>query len=234
MKFLRNLLATVVGLFLFSFFGLLILFGIAASVGQEDKVNVSENSVLFLDLGRPIAEFAVDDPLNDLPILGSNENVIGLIQLKQVIKEAKNDDRIKGIYLNSSTVNTGFASIEEIRNELIDFKTSGKFVLSYADYYSESAYYLASVADNIYLHPHGEMEFNGISANLIFFKRALDKLGIEPQIFRVGDFKSAVEPFLREDMSDENRLQVSSYLNAINDNIIENVASSRDIALVTL
>ena len=229
MKFLRNLLATLVGLIIFTVFGFFVLIGLAAVIGQDDKVTVYDNSVLYLNLGRPIAEFAVDDPLNDFPIIGSDENVIGLIQLKEAIKEAKSDDKIKGIYLNTPSVNAGFASLEEIRNDLIDFKTSGKFILSFANYYSERAYYLASVADSIYLHPHGEVEFNGIGANLIFFKRALDKLGIEPQIFRVGDFKSAVEPFIREDMSEENRIQVSSYLNSINDNVIDNVASSRNI-----
>lgn len=234
MKFLRNLLATLVGLIIFTVFGFFVLVGIAAVIGQDDKVVVYDNSVLYLDLGRPIAEFAVDDPLNDLPIIGSDENVIGLIQLKEAIKKAKDDDKIKGIYLNTPSVNAGFASLEEIRNDLIDFKTSGKFIFSFANYYSERAYYLASVADNIYLHPHGEVEFNGIGANLLFFKRALDKLGIEPQIFRVGDFKSAVEPFIREDMSDENRIQVSSYLHSINDNVIDNIASSRNIELSVL
>ncbi|MDH5368272.1 MAG: signal peptide peptidase SppA, partial [Cyclobacteriaceae bacterium] len=150
MKFLRNLLATLVGLIIFTVFGFFVLIGLAAVIGQDDKVTVYDNSVLYLNLGRPIAEFAVDDPLNDFPIIGSDENVIGLIQLKEAIKEAKSDDKIKGIYLNTPSVNAGFASLEEIRNDLIDFKTSGKFILSFANYYSERAYYLASVADSIY------------------------------------------------------------------------------------
>ena len=231
MKFLRNLLATLVGLFLFTIFGFFMLIGFAAAIGDADKkVEVEDNSVLYLDLSRPIVEFEVDDPLNEVPFFNNNDNPIGLIQVKEAIKHAKDDSKIAGIFLNTPTMNTGFASIEEIRNELLDFKESGKFVLSYSDHYSENAYYLASVADSIYMHPNGEIEFNGLSANLVFFKRALDKLGIEPQIFRVGDYKGAVEPFIREDMSDANREQVASYINNINDHVVLNVSKSRNLS----
>ena len=154
--------------------------------------------------------------------------ILGLIQLKEAISKAKEDDNIKGIYLNAPYVQAGIATIEELREALLDFKTSGKFVVAYGEFFTEGAYYLASVADKVYLHPEGELELNGLSANLAFFKGMLEKLEIEPQVFRVGDFKSYVETYTREDMSPENRVQMESLLNSINQEMLGNLAESRN------
>jgi protease-4 len=154
---------------------------------------------------------------------------VGLLQLKEALAHAKSDDKIKGIYLEASYPMTGFSTLEEIRESLIDFRKSGKWVVAYNEVMSEGAYYLSSAADQVYLYPEGEIEFNGLTAEIGFFKKLLDKLEIKPQVFRVGEFKSAVEPFLLEKMSDENRLQLTQLLNSIYDHVLTRVSESRNI-----
>lgn len=234
MKFLRNLLATIVGLIIFSIFSLFLFLAVVGSISAEKEVTVESNSILKLNLNKPFAEFEIDDPLSDVPFFGAEDDVIGIIQLKQAIAEAKTDNNIEGIYLNASFVMAGYAKIEELRNALLDFKESGKFIIAYSDYYSEATYYIASVADKVYMNPIGDVEFNGLSVNISFFKKTFEKLGIEPQIFRVGDFKSAVEPFTRENMSDPNRLQLTSLLKSLYSNIVNNIATSRNIDVARL
>lgn len=234
MKFLRNLLATIVGLIIFSIFSLFLFLAVVGNFSAEKEVTVESNSILKLNLNKPFAEFEIDDPLSDVPFFGAEDDVIGIIQLKQAIAEAKTDNNIEGIYLNASFVMAGYAKIEELRNALLDFKESGKFIIAYSDYYSEATYYIASVADKVFMNPIGDVEFNGLSANISFFKKTFEKLGIEPQIFRVGDFKSAVEPFTRENMSDPNRLQLTSLLKSLYSNIVNNIATSRNIDVVRL
>ena len=231
MRFLLNVLATLVGLFLF--FGLLFLLilsiGIAASTADRIQP-ISENAVLRLDLNRPVEERTVDDPLAQIPVFALADLPVGLIELKQAIKAAKEDEKVEGIYLDAGLIAAGYATIEEIRNALIDFKESGKFVIAYSEIFTEAGYYLASVAHEIYMTPdYGLFELNGLSAGTTFFKGTLDKLEIEPQIFRVGEFKSAIEPFTRRDMSEESRLQTASYVNSIYDTYLENVSSARNI-----
>ena len=232
MKFLRNLLATLVGLFIFSVIVLIFIGAFVSLATSEETVTVKENSVLHIKLNKPIGERAFKDPFNEL-VTGYSSNV-GLIELIESIKHASDDDKIKGIYLESGVPLGGFASIEAIRNALEEFKTSGKFIASYAEIYTEGGYYLASTADDIFLNPRGYFELNGLSANVTFLKGMLDKLEIEPEIFRVGDFKSAVEPFLRKDMSDENREQLESLLNSIYDNYLDKVAQSRSMPVEKL
>jgi len=227
--FLRTVLATLVALIIFVTISLLLLFGIAGMLSSQEQVTIKENSVLKIRLDRPIEERSIDDPLAEL-FPGDNTN-IGLLDLKKAIKAAKDDQNIKGILIELKWVVAGYASLEEIRNDLQDFRSSGKFVISYGDYLNEKDYYLASVADEIYVHPEGWMELNGLASNMIFFKGTLDKLEIEPQIFKVGDYKSAAEPITRKDMSDENREQILSFLNSIYDNYLENVAESRTIKM---
>jgi protease-4 len=147
------------------------------------------------------------------------------------IEKAKTDSRIKGIYLNVSFVNAGLSQTEEIRNKLLDFKKSGKFIISYAEYYSQSGYYLSSVADEIFLNPEGIFELKGLSAQIIFFKGLLEKLDIEAQVIRHGKFKSAIEPFILDKMSKENREQISLLLTTISDNILDSIASQRGLTL---
>lgn len=200
---------------------------ISVMVGNDSKVAVNDNSVLYLDLAAPIVEQATEDPLADL--IPGEQQAIGLLQLKEAIAYAKNDPKVEGIYLNSGYVMTGFASIAEIRESLIDFKKSGKWVVAYSGAYSEGAYYLASAADKVYLNPEGQVEFNGLAVEVMFFKRMFDKLEIKPQVFRVGDFKSAVEPFIREDLSAENKLQLSSMINSIYDETLTHIAEGRKV-----
>lgn len=233
MRFLLNVLATLVGLFLF--FGLLFVIllsiGIAASTA-DDQQPISDNAVLRLDLNHSIEERTVDDPFSQIPGFALSDQSVGLIEVKQAIKAAKEDEKVKGIFLESGVIGAGYATIEEIRNALIDFKESGKFVIAYSEIFTEAGYYLASVANEIYLTPdYGLFELNGLSATTTFFKGTLDKLEIEPQIFRVGEFKSAIEPFTRQDMSEESRLQTASYVNSIYNTYLENVSSARNIPL---
>ncbi len=236
MKFLRNLLAVLVGLFLFSFIAIFIFIGMMASLGSslgETKVNVEANSILRIDLNRTIEEVTADDPF---AVAFSNVKApLGLLDLKRALTYAKTDDKIKGIYLDCGQVSAGYASLQELRGALLDFKESGKFVVSYSEMYSEAGYYLASAADEILAAQESLMfEFDGISYNAMFIKGLLDKLGIEPEIYRVGEFKGAVEPFLRKDLSPENELQISSFINSIYDNILTEISSTRNIPVATL
>ncbi len=234
MRFLRIVLGTVVGLVLF--FGLLtlVLLGIASSAASEQEVDIEDQSVLRIELNKPIVEREVEEPFSSLIFPGNNNGSIGLIDLTEAIKKAKDDDRIKGIYLDAGLSLAGFASLKEIRDELLDFKESGKFIVAYSEILSERAYYLASVADQIYLHPQGNIEFNGLSVEVTFIKNLLEKIGVEPQVFRVGDFKSAVEPLTRTSMSDSSRLQTQAYVNNLYNVLLEEVSVSRNIALPQL
>jgi protease IV len=201
---------------------------VIGSLADDKQVVVEDNSVLVLKLNVPITELEDEDPIAE--ILPSRQKNIGLIQLKRAIAQAKIDTKIKGIYLNTSSLMAGPSTIEEIRQSLLDFKSSGKWIVSYADFYSEGAYYLASVSDKVYLNQEGQIEFNGLATEVMFFKKLFDKLSIKPEIFRVGDFKSAVEPFMREDLSEENKLQLNSMLTSIYGNMLENIAASRKVS----
>lgn len=240
MKFLGNVLAVIVGLFVFSILGVLFMFGligIVASSSGSEEVTVSENSVLHLNLnGRTLVERTSEDDL-DLSMFGNpfgQEFNAGLVNLKKAIGEAKTNDNIKGIYLNTGLIMAGQASLLELREALIDFKTSGKFILAYDEAYTEGGYYIASVADEIYLNPLGGIDFNGFSAEGIFFKGLFEKVGVKPEIFRVGEFKSAVEPFILEKNSPEARLQTQSFLDDMNQFALHGIAESRGISYDSL
>ncbi|QDK79659.1 signal peptide peptidase SppA [Spirosoma sp. KCTC 42546] len=235
-QFLKYVLATLVGLVLFSFVGFLFLIGLAAALSSssDEKVDVKANSVLKIDLDKPIEERSSENPFEGFgPIQGTGD-AIGLVELKRALKDAKEDKNIEGIYLQTEDPQAGWATVEEVRNALIDFKQSKKFVYAYAEGMSEKGYYLASVADKIYLNPAGELEWNGLNAELSFFKGTLDKLSLKPEIFRVGEFKSAVEPFIRENMSEPNKRQVTSFMNSINDHMLVRVAQSRNLRVDSL
>jgi len=228
-QFFKFVLATIVGLGLFSVIGFVVLIGIiaAAAAGGSERKEVASNSVLELKLNEPLTERGSESRFGPF---GGGEGSTGLVAVKEAIRRAKTDDNIKGILLNLEVVQGGLASLEEVRDALIDFKKGGKFVVAYHETASEKSFYLASVADEIYLHPQGLLEFNGLSTEVMFYKRLFDKVGIEPYIFRVGSFKSAVEPFMRESFSDSARYQTVSFLNSINDHTIAQVAASRGIA----
>lgn len=198
-------------------------------IPKEEVVVVKDNSVLKIEFKDPILDRTSDNPFSDIDLLNSSTE--GSVEFKDIldnIEKAKNDDKIKGIYLNFSSVNAGFSQIEEIRNKLLDFKESGKFIYSYTDSYSQSAYYLASVSDKIALNPEGIIELKGLSAEIMFYKGLMDKLGIEAQIIRHGKFKGAVEPFMYNQMSNENREQIEKLLNSISDYMIDGIATERE------
>lgn len=228
-SFFASCLGTVVALGVLILVGILIL----SLVASEKEVVITDNSVLHLRLESPITEQEVEDPLSEL-FPGVGNQSIGLIQLKQAIETAKTDNKIKGIYLNINYLQAGISTVDEIRESLLDFRSSGKWIVAYSDVYTEGAYYLASAADKVYLNPEGQIEFNGLATEVIFFKRMFDKLEIKPQVFRVGDFKSAVEPFLRDNLSDENKLQLSSMLNSIYGEMLNKISESRKISKANL
>jgi len=235
MKFLGNVLAVIVGLFVFGIVAMLIFFGIIGLVASssEKEVTLESNSILHLDLnGRTLVERTSEEDL----VFGSfldpfgGENTAGLVNLKKAIEEAKTNENVKGIYLNAGLIGAGQAGLLELREALLDFKESGKFIVAYDEAYSEGGYFLASVADEIYLNPLGGIDFNGFSSEGIFLKGFFEKVGIKPEVFRVGEFKSAVEPFILDKMSTENRLQTQYFLDDINNHALELIAKSRGIA----
>ncbi|MEJ6982303.1 signal peptide peptidase SppA [Pedobacter sp. P351] len=231
-EFFKMVFASMLGMVL-SFFVIFILFFvvIAAIIASFDdnKVKVSANSVIHMTLDHQIQERSSKSPFDELDFGFESNKSIGLNDIIASLKRAKTDDKIKGIYLDLNSVQAGFATVEEIRNALIDFKKSGKFVLAYSEVYTQSAYYLASVADKVYLNPEGLLEFKGLGTELTFFKGTLDKLEIEAQIIKVGTYKSAVEPFILDKMSDANRQQVTSFLGSMYDHFLNSIASSRKI-----
>jgi protease-4 len=231
MQFLRTLLATVVGIGVFFFFAFLLLLGIASSAGGDKTVKVEENSILRVSLSEPVVEW-VDQtsPFDGLPFPGFSDNTpIGLIELRDALQQAKVDPKIKGILLEPSSLSTGLAIQQEIREALLDFKTSGKFIVANSIYYSENAYLMASVADEIYLHPQGTLEFDGYSLEFVSVKGMLDKIGVKAEVFKAGSFKSAVEPFIQNKMSPENRLQNQVMIDSLYQFYLSRVGSSRNI-----
>ena len=234
-QFFKYTLATLMGLFLFLIISILMIVGIGAAMsGGESEFEVKENSILKLDLNRPIVENASteeDNPFATIPnpFFESTEK-IGLIQILSALERARIDNNFKGIYLDVSFPMAGYAKLTEIRNALEKFKRSGKFIYAYANSYSEKAYYIASVADEAYLNPSGLLDFNGISVQYMFYKKAFDKLEIEPLVFRVGQYKSAVEPFIRENMSPENKMQTQSFISSINREVFSKISLSKKIS----
>jgi len=230
-QFFKYVLATIVGLIFTSIIIVIIGVAIIASASSDKGSHVDANSVLHISFNGNIPERTPNNPLAGLPFLGLDDNKdVGLNDILADIKKAKTDDNIKGIFLDESYIESQQATVEEIRNALIDFKKSGKFIIAYAEVYTQSFYYLASVADKVYINPKGIFEFKGFSSQITFLKGALDKLGIEAQIIKVGTYKSAVEPLFLTKMSDANRLQVTSYLGSLYDHFLTNIGKSRNIS----
>lgn len=234
-QFLKFTLATIVGIFLATIIGSLIFFGILSSIASSsDKPVVLEaNSVYELNLKGLLVDRSEDDPFSAAmsEVFGQNTvNNIGLDDVLANIEKAKNDPNILGIYLKGGILQGGFASFKEIRDALIDFKTSGKFIVAYADTYTQSNYYLASVADKVLVNPYGVVDFKGISAEVLFLKNTLDKIGVEMQIVKVGTYKSAVEPFINTSMSDANREQVTAYTISLWNTMLDGISVSRGIS----
>ncbi|MEO9475300.1 MAG: signal peptide peptidase SppA [Cyclobacteriaceae bacterium] len=233
MAFLRNLLATLLGLFIFCIFGFFILVGIIGIASSSEGVpEVKSNSVLSINMSGVLVERTVDDPLAQA--FGNGPSQLGIMDALDAIHAAKDDDRIKGIYIEPMFMQAGQASLLEIRDALVDFKTSGKFIYAYGEYISESDYLVASVADTLLLNPEGYLEFNGLNISVTFFKGLFDKLDIEPEIFRVGEFKSYVEPFVRKSLSEENELQLRELLESMQSTYLTNVAANTNTSFSTL
>jgi protease-4 len=233
--FFASLAAIIVAMLLFIF----LIAGLVSSLATigEQSITVKENSLLIIKLDNRIVERKSNNPFEELEIPGMERtSTTGLNQVFHAISQAKSDNKIKGIYLELSEIGAGYATTEEIRNALIDFKSSGKFVYAYSDAISQKAYYLASVADSLMLNPVGMFDFRGLSAEHTFFKKALDKFGIEMQIVRGKDnkFKSAVEPFMYDKMSPANKEQTTLYLATIWNHLLKGISESRKISIDSL
>lgn len=228
-QFFKFVLATFVGIFL-AFILVAIICLVFVAAGSSKTIEVDSDSVLHIKLNKPIAERTPENPLKDIPFLGlDKEEDPGLNDILADIKKAKTDDNIKGIFLDESYMTSGQATTEEIRNAFLDFKKSGKFIVAYSEVYTQQFYYLASVADKVYMNPKGIFDFSGFSSQVTFLKGALDKLGIEVQIIKVGTYKSAVEPYFLTKMSPANREQVTSYLGSMYDHFLTGISKSRKI-----
>jgi len=238
-QFLKFTLATIVGVIITTLLGILILFGVIGAIaGSKESVTaLKPNSVYEIKLEGNLIDRSEDDPFSAAfaQAMGKTaEKSMGLDDLLANIEKAKNDANIVGIYLNGGSLSGGFASLKEIRNALIDFKKSGKFIVAYADNYSQKDYYLVSVANKILINPQGMLELKGLSAQTMFFKNTLDKLGIEMQIVKVGTYKSAVEPLITTKMSDANREQVTVYMGSIWKTFLTEVSAARKISVEKL
>ena len=232
-QFFKMMFASALGAILAA--GLLItlsiflLIGISASMSQPTAFSPSSNSVLKIALNGALSDQKTDNPYAML--LGEEDTELSLTDILKAIKEAKNSDNIKGIYIEAGNLSAGSSSIDAIRRAITDFKESGKFVVAYGDQYTQGSYYLASVADKVYINPQGALLLTGMSSQTMFYKGLLNKLGVEMLIFKVGTYKGAVEPFMLDKLSDANREQISSYMNGIWDNITADIAKSRKITV---
>lgn len=236
MNFLKSVLSSFIGFIIAG--AILIIVSISmltAVISMSEEPNVVEsNSILLLRLDGQIIDRDVENPFGDIPSpFGQQIAVTGLNEIIGSINRAKNDDNIVGIYLNNGVVNVGYASLMEIREALIDFKESGKFIYSYSDISTTKAYYLSSVADSIVFNPYGMLEFQGLASERMFLKGALDKLGIDYQIIRGTNnkFKSYIEQYTRTDMSSESREQTQQYLNSIWGTIVSEISESRGVSV---
>jgi protease-4 len=235
MKFLGNVLATIVGLFVFvmiCFFGIILIGALFGSA--EETVTVKSNSVIELDLSNINNDYAGKTHYEDMPILNGKDQHNGLSDVIKAIDYAKTDDKIKGISIINNFSDLGLAQTKALRDELESFKKSGKFVYSYADVYTQRDYYLNSVANKIYINPIGELEFKGLSAEIMFFKDFQEKSGLKVEVIRHGKYKSAVEPFLENKMSDANREQTTELLNSIWSTVTSEISISRNVSVEKL
>ena len=232
---MKQAFATVVGILIFTvamgIIGVISILGMVASTESTPKVK--DNSVLVLDLNGVMQERAEDDLYGFLT--GGEMSSLGLDELTEAIDKAKADDNVKGIYIEASMfAPDGPASVQALRNKLVEFKKSGKWIVAYGDQYTQSAYWLCSVADKVIVNPEGIVDWHGLCTETMYFKDLLAKFGVKMQIAKVGKFKSAVEPFFADKMSDANREQISVYLNGIWGNIVKEVAQSRKLDAKTL
>ena len=235
MSFLKRVLSTVTGIFVFlliCFFGLILL-GMLIGSGSDDVVQVKPNSVLELKLDFPIYDYAGKTEFTDYPFLNEDEKN-GLFNIIDAIKYAETDDKIKGISIDNNFINAGISQTKALRGALNKFKASGKFVVAYGDIYSQKDYYLSSVADTIFINPVGFLDFKGLYTERLYFKDFQDKSGFKMEVVRLGKYKSAVEPYIANEMSAENREQILVYLNSLWNEIKQDISLSRNITTARL
>ena len=232
--FFKFTFASVLGIVLagiiFTIIGIVSLVGMVASSDTETKIQ--ENSILYLNLEGLLSERVEENPIMDL--MGEKFASYGLDDILSSIQKAKDNENIKGIYLQPNVFIAEYPSLEEIRKALSDFRESGKFIVAYADQYTQEMYYLASVADKIIVNPQGSIALHGLASQAMFYTDLMKKLGIEMQIFKVGTYKAAVEPFIATEMSDANREQISVYITSIWERILEDISESRNISMEKL
>lgn len=231
-EFIKNVGATVVGIFVFTILvgaiGMMSLVGMVAS-GSSAK-DVADNTVFVINLEGQLQERSVDNPFSQY--LGGAASTIGLDDLLDGIKKAKENDKIKGIYIEAGAfAPDSYASLQAVRKALVDFKKSGKWIVAYGDMYTQATYYVASVADKVYLNPSGQIDWHGLASQTMFLKDALAKFGVRMQVVKVGAYKSATEMFTGDKMSDANREQVTAFLGGIWQNVCQDVAKSRKVSV---
>lgn len=234
MKFLRNLLASILGSLISIGFLILLLVIVVMAVEKSDKIIVKSNSVLEIDLRAAVKDYAPksEDPFAN--ILGLEEEKLGMDQILNAIENAAEDEKISGISISTKGVNAGIAQTQAIRDKLASFKESGKFIHAYADYYTQKSYYLSCIADSLFVNPQGFVDFKGLSSEVLFLKDLEDKTGVKMEVIRHGKYKSAVEPFLSNEMSEENREQITSFLKSIWQAMLEDISKSRNLDLEEL
>ena len=232
--FIKNVLATMVGMFGFfivmGVIGMMSIIGMIASGNAAQ--NVEKNSVFVLNLSGTISEQGSENPLS--MFTGDNSLNSGLNDILSSIKKAKANDDIKGIYIEAGALMTNYATLQEIRNALADFRKSGKWIVAYGDFYTQGAYYVASVANKVYINPKGAIDWHGIGAQTMFYKDFMAKFGVKWEVVKVGTFKSATETFTEEKMSDANRLQTQTFIDGTWRNVCDAVSKSRGISVDSL
>lgn len=233
--FLKYTLATLAGLFIFGFITFIcLLFSIIGMFSTSETTEIAEHSVLVLKLNGTLADHTIED--NDVMsmLMGQVKPAQGLDNIRKAIKKAKECEQIKGIYIETNTLEGSPATLQSLRDLLLDFKKTGKFVVAYADTYQQGAYYVASAADKVWINPKGMLSWHGLSTQPQFIRDFLDKVGVKIQVVKVGQYKSATETFTEDHMSDANREQVSVYLNGIWDRFVSDVSKSRKISTDSL
>ncbi len=234
MKFLRNLLASIFGTLIALGIIFMLFILVASLVSESEQIVVKKNSVLELRLNGIIKDYAPksDNPLDE--VFGFNDGKMGLNEILNAIENAASDSNIKGVSIRVSGINGGIAQTQTIRNALLDFKESGKFINAYADMFDQQSYYLSSVADSVFLNPFGAVDFKGLSSEVLYFKDIQYKTGVKMEVIRHGKYKSAVEPFLYDKMSANNRAQITSFLTSIWGEMLQDISKSRNKSIVEL
>ena len=234
--FFASLLAFIVANIAIIFLFFAFVAGFAALAGMSSTTIVEPHSVLKIDLAESVVDQPVTDPMASFDPMSMNvQKSVSNMQVMHAIEAAAQDENIEGIYINLTGTGTASAAmLEEMRNYIETFKNEGKFVIAYNEMYTQGGYYLASVADSIYLNPAGQLDWRGLAGQVMFYKGLLDKLGVEPQVFRHGTFKSAIEPYILNKMSPANRTQMETYINSIWGTIVEGIAESRNMSIDSL